>query len=148
MELRFELAGERDWKTVAALEKSVSGTKLFFAFTSEGEIRDYIRKSRVYIILLGSKPVGVVAYEMKGSDYAQIEGVIVRPEHQGKGIATKAVGFALGKLEGVKRLDLTVHPENTPAIRLYEKFGFKTESRKENYFGDGEPRLILARVKK
>jgi hypothetical protein len=29
-------------------------------------------------------------------------------------------------------------------VALYASFGFKVESCQENYFGDGEPRLVLA----
>jgi ribosomal protein S18 acetylase RimI-like enzyme len=37
------------------------------------------------------------------------------------------------------------HPENEIALGLYMSLGFEIESRQENFFGDGEPRLVLAR---
>jgi ribosomal protein S18 acetylase RimI-like enzyme len=37
------------------------------------------------------------------------------------------------------------HPENAGALRLYMSLGFKVESRIEDCFGDGEPRLVMAR---
>jgi len=45
-----------------------------------------------------------------------------------------------------KRIELVTHPDN-PALKLYESLGFTVESRKENYWGDGEPRLVLAIVR-
>jgi ribosomal-protein-alanine N-acetyltransferase len=41
------------------------------------------------------------------------------------------------------RVDLVTHPQNDIALKLYTSLGFKVESREENYFGDGEPRLVL-----
>ncbi len=49
------------------------------------------------------------------------------------------------KLKDYKKLTLCVHPDNH-ARKLYGSFGFKVESRKENYFGDGEPRLIMIKL--
>jgi ribosomal-protein-alanine N-acetyltransferase len=52
--------------------------------------------------------------------------------------------FILEKCKGSNRIDLVTHPENSSALELYSSLGFKVESRQENYFGDGEPRLVLA----
>jgi ribosomal-protein-alanine N-acetyltransferase len=41
-------------------------------------------------------------------------------------------------------VELVTHPENENAIRLYSFLGFRVERRLENYFGDGEPRAVLA----
>ena len=53
--------------------------------------------------------------------------------------------YILEKTKGARRIDLVTHPENENALRLYASLGFKVESRLENYFGDGEPRLALAK---
>ncbi len=41
-----------------------------------------------------------------------------------------------------QKIKLTVHPDNN-AIELYEKLGFVTVGREENYYGDNTPRLIM-----
>lgn len=51
--------------------------------------------------------------------------------------------FILEKCKGADRVDLVTHPENRSALELYSSLGFKVEARQENYFGDGEPRLVL-----
>ena len=127
------------------MEKSVSGSKLFHPITDESEVRAYISESSVLIVRLDGCAVGIVSYAIESSGDAHIMGLITSPQHQRLGIATKAMEFVLARLGKIKRAYLTVHPENTPAIKLYEKLGFKVEGRKENYFGDGEPRLILAK---
>jgi ribosomal-protein-alanine N-acetyltransferase len=43
----------------------------------------------------------------------------------------------------VHRVLLSVSPENSPAIRLYEKFGFEQKEYSNAYFGEGESRIIM-----
>jgi ribosomal-protein-alanine N-acetyltransferase len=43
----------------------------------------------------------------------------------------------------VKRVLLSVSPENSPAICLYQKFGFEKKEYPDAYFGEGEPRIIM-----
>jgi len=71
--------------------------------------------------------------------------LVIHPNFQGQGIGREAVLFRLEKLKGVKRVWLVTHPENFKIINLYQSLGFKIEKRLENYFGDGEPRIILLR---
>lgn len=87
--------------------------------------------------------MGSVSYEVKSPDHIYISGLVVKPEFQGKGIATTALKQVLAKYVNAKRIDLVTHPDN-PALKLYESLGFKTESRVENYWGEGQPRLVLA----
>ena len=56
--------------------------------------------------------------------------------------------FVLEEFRDVKRIDLVTHPDNIKAIALYQSLGFAIESRKENYYGDGEPRIVMARILK
>lgn len=51
---------------------------------------------------------------------------------------TKAIGFIAYE----DRKDLV---ENASAIILYLKLGFEIYGLKENYYGDGQPRLLLKR---
>lgn len=45
---------------------------------------------------------------------------------------------------GVREVRLTVHPDN-PAQHLYARAGFSVETSSADYFGPGEPRLLLRR---
>jgi ribosomal-protein-alanine N-acetyltransferase len=53
--------------------------------------------------------------------------------------------FLLEEAKGCARIDLVTHPDNAAAIALYGSLGFALESRKEDYFGDGEPRVVMQR---
>ncbi len=42
-------------------------------------------------------------------------------------------------------IELAVHPDNGAACSLYASLGFDPSNREENFFCDGEPRLIMVR---
>lgn len=53
----------------------------------------------------------------------------------GTAMLSKLIEFA--KKEGLHRIGLTVVADNKPAMRLYEKFGFKIEGvKRDAYFGE------------
>ena len=47
------------------------------------------------------------------------------------------------KLVGDKAIITVTHPQNTGAIILYLEHGFKIVGWKDDYYGDGQPRLML-----
>lgn len=59
-------------------------------------------------------------------------GISVLPEYRGQGIGLKLMEAALkaAKEKGLTRIELSVFTDNLPAIKLYEKMGFKCEGRK------------------
>ena len=62
--------------------------------------------------------------ENYGCDYPEL-GIGIRPEHQGMGIGSRLMDQFIESLRPrVDGLRLGVHPRNSPAKRLYEKFGF------------------------
>jgi ribosomal protein S18 acetylase RimI-like enzyme len=74
-----------------------------------------------------------------------LSGLAIDPRFQNQGIACQALAFVSNDLKGIKRIDLVVHPRNNAAVRLYLSFGFIIESWKDNHFGDGEPRIVMAK---
>ncbi|CAE6903758.1 FR47-like protein [Vibrio sp. B1FLJ16] len=82
----------------------------FFAFSSE------------------DKPVGLIQLRHKSSqtqkyaDYPEIA-IAVHPEYRGLGVASSLMQHLVEN--SVSGLRLGVHPQNTSAIKLYEKFGFR-----------------------
>jgi ribosomal-protein-alanine N-acetyltransferase len=55
-------------------------------------------------------------------------GLYVIPEYRGRGLASKLLSQAIKQAKelGFKMILIQVFDQNKPAIRLYEKFGFKT----------------------
>ena len=92
--------------------------------------------------------VGFISYELKESSGAYINDLTILPEFQNKGVGSKVLDFVLERLKNAKRIELVTHPQNIPALKLYLKYGFEIVSWKENYYSDGEPRLILSKIRK
>ena len=68
----------------------------------------------------------------------------VDSQHRGKGIARLLVQAVLTKASAGSVVKLTVDPNNVPACKLYTSLGFKVLEKEEDYFGDGEPRMVMA----
>lgn len=141
-------ATAEDVEAYIKLEKNVAGSSTYSALVTPEEVSDEFSKSTVYLIKEGDHIVGSVSYEMKGPDRAYIDGLVVTPARQHHGIGKAAMAKVLEELNNIKTIDLVTHPDNSSAISLYQSFGFVIGERKENYFGDGEPRIVMTLEKK
>ncbi len=144
MIINLRKATSADIPVLLAIEKSVSCSNLYSPMLEEDEWLTELRQNTVYIIEKDGVAVGNISYEEKDDDHVYISGLVVEQQFQGQGIAREALTHLLENLGAVKRIDLVTHPDNVTALKLYQSFGFISESRKENYFGDGQPRLVLA----
>ena len=85
--------------------------------------------------------------------HAAFLGMGVHDDFAGRGIGKALLAALIDAADNwlnIKRIELTVFTDNTPAIRLYEKFGFETEGvLKANAFKDGRyaDAFAMARVK-
>lgn len=136
-------ASADDTEAYIALEKSLGDTKTYSTMDTPDEALKSITESITYFIKEGGVVVGSVSYIMKSPDHAYIDGLLVMPSHQGRGLGRIAMLKVLEELKDVKLIDLVTHPDNEPAIKLYESLGFTIGERTENYFGDGEPRIAM-----
>jgi putative acetyltransferase len=81
-------------------------------------------------------------------------GMAVHDDWQGKGVGTALMQAAVDLADNwlnLTRLELEVYIDNTPAIRLYEKFGFTIEGTLVQYaFRDGQyvDTYMMARLRK
>lgn len=144
MTINLKKADNSDISTLITLEKSVAGTKIYSPMLTEDEWVAALEIGVVYLIVKDGVIVGNISYEKKGESHIHISGLVVAPKFQGQGIAMEAVKQVLKELKDVKRIELATHPDNAKALKLYQSLGFVIESRKENYYCDGEPRLVLA----
>lgn len=135
-------AKETDIKKLIAIEESVKGNRVYSPMLTEEEWRKELATHSVFLIKLQRKVVGNLSYERKSPHHVYISGVVVMPEFQGKGIAREVLATLMYELRDVQRVDLVTHPQN-PALHLYKSLGFVEESLHENFYGDGEPRVIL-----
>jgi ribosomal protein S18 acetylase RimI-like enzyme len=139
-------ASPDDIEDLLRLERCVDGVKTYSAMTDKDEFLAELKDNNVFIIKNNDISVGSIMYEIKNPDHAYISGLVVDPHFQGRGIAREALIIILKELEHYRRIDLVTHPENFRATKLYESLGFSIESCKENYFGDGEPRVVMVKA--
>jgi ribosomal protein S18 acetylase RimI-like enzyme len=118
----------------------------YSALTKDEDIKNEITGSVVYFILEGDKVIGDISYTLKQPDHAYISGLLIHPDFRSKGVARQAMNWLLEKdLKNVSTIDLVTHPHNTGAIKLYLSLGFVIDGWKDNYFGDGQPRIYMIR---
>jgi [ribosomal protein S18]-alanine N-acetyltransferase len=72
-----------------------------------------------------------------------IASLAVAPTHRRQGIAQALMATA----ESHCPPDVHVRTDNTEALALYHKLGFKQARRLPNYYGDGEDALLLKRLR-
>ncbi len=141
---------------IIKVDPQKTGQELFeidnAAFTRDFDLKarsvkeeaDYLKNSEVYIAQQADKAIGLIGYEMK-QDFVEIMSLAVIPEYQMKGIAKHLLSEVLNKVKEVE-VRLVTHPRNTPAIIFYLKSGFEIYGWKDNYYGDGQPRLLLRKL--
>jgi ribosomal protein S18 acetylase RimI-like enzyme len=145
MKIDLILAAEKDWREVAEFEKEAE-CRIFHAYTTEEDVTKMIRSDHVFFAVLDSEKIGVIAYH-ENPDSNHITDFIVAKKLQGKGLGLQILKNLIEKLGEDKQFDLVTHPENSAAIITYLKAGFLIKDLKENFFGDGEPRIVLEKEK-
>jgi ribosomal protein S18 acetylase RimI-like enzyme len=145
--IHLSRATSDDIPTLLKLEESVAGVKTYSPMLTKEDWLEEMQKSVVYLIFNGGSIVGNVSYEKRADESAYISGLAIAPQFQGQGIGRFVLSRILEELKDFKRIELVTHPENKNAIALYQSFGFTIKSREENYWNEGEPRLVLVKLK-
>jgi len=138
----LERATLKDSKEVTKIEK-LGSSKIYHAVTKKDKILDYIKNDFVFLIKNNDIVVGLVSFKVIKKKTASCNGLVIYPKFRRKGFGIKAMSLVLKKMSKYPRVDLVVHPHNNPAISLYLSLGFTIEAWQDNYFGDGEPRLVM-----
>jgi [ribosomal protein S18]-alanine N-acetyltransferase len=140
--LKFQKATANDVKLILEIEKTTLDNKTYHGLYTENEIKDYLKSEIINLIKEGDEVAGLVSFKIK-KNQIYIGGLIIKPEFQRKGLGRQVMKKLLEELKKFEKIDLVVHPDNTAAVKLYKSIGFTEMLRKDNYYGDGEPRLIL-----
>ena len=143
MNIFLQKADINDIPMLISIEQRVSGARTYSPMLSKEEWCESLQKNTTYFIKNDTEIVGEISYEMKDGSHAHIDGLVVVPEFQNQGIGRKAMEILLDILKDISRIDLVTHPDNTHAVALYTSLGFRSASKIENYFGDGEPRVTM-----
>lgn len=146
-QIEFRKATVADVELYIEIEKTAIGKKTYSITTDSEEVRDVIEMNEIFFIYVDNVLAGRVAYEIKNKNEAYLSDLIVMPKFQNLGIARKAALFQLDQTKEYNYVWFVTHPHNNKILTLYLPLGFTIESWKDNYFNDGEPRLVLTRTK-
>lgn len=142
----FRQATPNDIPTLIKFDREAQ-SKRYTAYLTVGEWLKEMSESTVYIFEDDSVPIGMFSVQEKTPDHIYFAGFVVGLQYRGRGYARQAMCYFLSMYSNARRIDLVTHPQNSNAIMLYLKSGFFIEAWKENFYGDGEPRIVMARVK-
>lgn len=141
--MKITLAGKQDLASVHALEHVLFGHHAYPQFFFRQAFDCWPQG-----LLIAKEEDQIAGYVlMATSDEQNIHWILslaVDSQHRGKGIARLLVEEALTKASAGSVVKLTVDPNNVPACKLYTSLGFKVLEKEEDYFGDGEARLVMA----
>ena len=98
----------------------------------------------IYNYMDGDKVLGYLEIRLVDG-VVDIMNLFVNEEERRKGIATSLMNEMIEK-EEYSRIMLEVNENNTEAIRLYNKLGFKEISLRERYYGEDDA-IIMEKVK-
>lgn len=100
--------------------------------------------STAFVAVDGEQIVGAAVSYLIFDD-AQIATIAVRKSHQGQGIGSLMMDKIVQDADaaGCSTLSLEVRISNTPAIKLYEKYGFINVNIRKGYYADGEDAFLM-----
>jgi ribosomal-protein-alanine N-acetyltransferase len=147
MPMRYQIepiAGEEDLDGVLAVE-SESFTNPWTREMYESELRVGSR-SHIVVVRTGDSPVAGFCSFWLVLDEIHINNLAIAPRHRRHGLGAALVRYVLAQAPalGATRATLEVRASNAPAIRLYERLGFRVEGTRRNYYTNpDEDALVL-----
>ncbi len=145
LNIEFVKTTDNDWPMILDLEKSELENPIYRPITNIEELKKYFSKSIIYKAVMDKKLTGYCSYDLN-EEGAEVTALLVLKQFRRKGLGELMLKKILNDLKSIKKIKIITSPENTIALRLYLKQGFKITEWKENYW-KGKPRLILYRIK-
>lgn len=106
------------------------------------EVLDYLEGCELFGVFDEEEAIGYFGFKLHKDGKVELKSIALHPDYQGKGIGKKMM-LSLKSEVGKKTVWLVVHPKNVGAIASYLRSGFIPSGWKEDFFGDGEPRLLM-----
>lgn len=115
----------------------------------ESEFDQLLRSREVlaHRLRLGRATDGFIISRI-AADEAEILSVAIAPNRRGRGLSRGLLTTHLGHLAGlgVAKVFLEVEENNQPAVRLYQRTGFRTVGRRDRYYREADGQELNALV--
>ena len=136
-----------DVDLVVAFETEVMNEKLYGKPLDHAAATSEIETNAYYLHLSEGRVVATGALRRREDGSAYLSNIAVHPSVRRTGLARAMLNHLLSLSDGATSIDLAVHPENQAACALYVSQGFTPTQIHENFFGDGEPRIVMHYVR-
>jgi ribosomal protein S18 acetylase RimI-like enzyme len=134
MDLKIRNALHTDLKSIVEYY-GTKGDTPFDPFANEGLLRQVVNLNDLIVAEVNGSFAGFVYFfvgdhpwfEPETDKFGHILEVHVKPQYQGKGIATRMLDYAMEDLKkrNVRAVYIDTGANNAEALRLYEKMGFR-----------------------
>ena len=141
--LSFAVATMQDVNALAVVDSQCfQGGEAYSKSSFEGELAE---KSKHYIVAkFAGLVIGYVGLQTLGDELNLLK-IAVLPQYRNLGVGFKLMqlSFDYKKENNLQNYFLEVRESNQKAIKLYKKFGFKLQSKRERYYSDDETALVM-----
>jgi ribosomal-protein-alanine N-acetyltransferase len=105
------------------------------------------RNTLTHRLRSGSEIIGFIISRL-AADEAEILSVAIDRAWRGRGLSRQLLQLHLGHLagHGIRTVFLEVEENNLPAVKLYQRSGFQTVGRREQYYREPSGQLLSALV--
>lgn len=144
MSLQLCLAQPSQLGALCALERACFGADALPALVIRQNLDLF--GDRFFVASDGGAPLGFCTGG-RGSTGSWILGLGVRPEARRRGLAAALLERTLSSFDPTDgTIRATIEPSNTPSLAVFRRCGFVQEAVVQDYFGPGEPRVVVARM--
>lgn len=133
-EIYFREMVPEDAEAVAVVEEKCFS----MPWSRESFWRDASNENTLYLLAVDKEKEEVIGYVGCWilANEGEITNVAISPEYRGQHIAETMLLELINRVKkrGGTAMTLEVRPSNTPALKLYEKLGFKSVGRRPKYY--------------
>lgn len=143
MDIQIETANIEHLEQIEKIEATLKYRNLSYNALKN----DFTNNNYYYIVAkINNELVAYAGIELL-VDHADITAIAVSSQYLKKGIATQLLNNLIAKCTDLNmdKIFLEVRVSNTPAISLYEKFGFKLISTRKHYYENNEDAYIYVK---
>lgn len=142
----LEIVTASDYDQLRRIENSCFGNEAW----SENVFKEELMNNNKFYFVAKfiDEFIGYVGFEQTGDDL-NIQKIAVLDDYRNCGVASKLINkvFEYRKKLDCNNILLEVNVNNKTAIEFYEKFGFKTISKRDRYYKNGDACLVMLKDK-